>query len=132
MRALGLHRSFPFDQALREHRRFNPTRAIDQQLTDQNGLFGVVGDRALGHVRGDRLIRAGVLQITDFTEARLDFGAAQRLCRHAQRIAQGQSIKGAQGTVKQGHCVFPNCRCSRKCTGSSRLSTCSMKRFCRS
>ena len=105
---------------------------LDQQLADQDRLFGVVGDRALGHIGGDRLIGTGIFKVGDFAEARLDLGAAQGLGRHAQRVAQGQAVERAKRTIERGHFEGPNCRCRRKCTGSSRLSTCSMKRFCRS
>ena len=132
LRALGLHRGFPFDQTLREDGRFDVAVAFDQQFADQNRLFGVIGDRAFRHVRGDRLQWPGILQIGDLAEARLDGFAVQRLRRHAQRVAEGQAIKSTEGTVERGHFDSPNCRCRRKCTGSSRLSTSSIKRFCRS
>ncbi|MNP03314.1 hypothetical protein D3C76_951970 [compost metagenome] len=104
--------------------------AFEQQLTNQNCLFGVIGDRALGHIGGDRLIGASIFKVGDVAESRLDVGAAQGLGRHAQRVAQGQAVERAKRTIERGHFEGPNCRCRRKCTGSSRLSTCSMKRFC--
>ncbi|MNF89817.1 hypothetical protein D3C84_723560 [compost metagenome] len=76
LRALGLHHGFPFDQTLGEDRRFDLAFAINQQLADQDGLFGVVGDRAFGHVRGDRLIGAGIFEVSDVAKARLNFSAA--------------------------------------------------------
>ncbi len=97
LRALGLHLGFPLDQALREDRRFDAALAFDQQLTDQNRLFGVVGDRAFGHVGGDRLQGTGVLQIGDLAEAGLDGFAVQRLRRHAQRITEGQAVETHRG-----------------------------------
>ncbi len=132
LRTLGAHYGFPIDQALGEHRRLDLACAFHQQLADQDRLFSVIGDGAGRHVWRDGLVGVGVFQGGDGTETLLHLLAAQGLGRHAQSVAQGQTVEGAKGAICRGHFDAPNCRCRRKCSGSSRLSTYSMKRSRRS
>ncbi len=130
--ALGAHPCFPVDQPLGEYGGCDLALALDQQLTDQDRLFSVVGDGARGHIRCDGLVGASRFQGSDGPEALLHLLTAQGLGRHTQGIAQGQTVEGAEGAGLRGHFEDPNCKCRRKCTGSSKLSTYSMKRSRRS
>jgi len=130
--AFGAHSRFPVDQASRKYARLDRALAFHQQLADEDRLLGVIGDGAGGHVRCDGLVGVGIFQAGDGTEARPDLLATQRLGGHAQGIAQRQTVEGAEGTIVRAHFVAPNCKCRRKCSGSSRLSTYSMKRSRRS
>ena len=78
--------------------------AGQQQAAEQDGLLGVVGDRAGRHAGGDRVPgRRGLEAGEQRAPALGDLPPGQQLRRHAERVADRQAVERAPGPVPLLH-----------------------------